>query len=117
MPGHILFPIVTLPTRTAENSYSLIDDIFATLSPNYVSSRADIIYSEISDHHPYSVSICPSNKISVGVNKKRYVKQIINSETAYSNLKQSLFENDISAAMNTDHYCTPNSNYNIYIFI
>ena len=47
------------------------------------------------------------------MNKKRYVKQRINSETAYNNLKQSLFENDISAAMNTDPYCNPNINYDI----
>ena len=47
------------------------------------------------------------------MHKKRYVKQRINSETAYTNLKQSLFENDISAAMNTDPYCNPNINYDI----
>ena len=45
MLGHSLFPKITLPTRTAENSCSLIDNIFATLSPNYVSSKAGIIYS------------------------------------------------------------------------
>ena len=38
------------------------------------------------------------------MNKTRYVKQRINGETAYTNLKQSLFENDISAAMNTDPF-------------
>ena len=70
MLGHSLFPKITLPTRTAENSCSLIDNIFATLSPNYVSSQAGIIYSRISDPHPYFLSICPSNKISVGMNKK-----------------------------------------------
>ena len=113
MLGHSLFPKITLPTRTAENSCSLINNIFATLSPNYVSSEAGIIYSRISDHHPYFLSICPSNKISVGMNKKRYVKQRINSETAYTNLKQSLFENDVSAAINTDPYCNPNINYDI----
>ena len=98
MLGHSLFPKITLPTRTAENSCSLIDNIFATLSPNYVSSQASIIYSRISDHHPYFLSIC-RNKISLG--------------TAYNNLKQSLFENDISVAMNTDPYCNPNINYDI----
>ena len=113
MLGHSLFPKITLPTRTAENSCSLIDNIFATLSPNYVSSQAGIIYSRISDHHPYFLSICPSNKISVGMNKKGHVKQRINSETAYNNLKQSLFENDISDAINTDPYCNPNINYDI----
>ena len=47
------------------------------------------------------------------MNKKRYVKLGINSETVYSNLKQSLFENDISAVMNTDPYCNPNIHYDI----
>ena len=113
MLGHSLFPKITPPTRTAENSCSLIDNIFATLSPNYVSSQAGINYSRISDHHPYFLSNCPSNKISVGMNKKIYVKQRINSETAYTYLKQSLLENDISAAMNTDPYYNPNINYDI----
>ena len=71
MLGHSWFPKITLPTRTAENSCSLIDNIFATLSPNYVSSQEGIIHSRISDHHPYFLSICPSNKISVGMNKKK----------------------------------------------
>ena len=70
MFGHSLFPKITLPTRTAENSCSLIDTIFATLSPNYVSSQAGIIYSRICDHDPYFLSICPSNKLSVGMNRK-----------------------------------------------
>ena len=68
MFGHSLFPKITLPTRTAENSCSLIDNIFETLSPNYVSSQAGILYSRISDHHPCFLSNCPSNKISVGMN-------------------------------------------------
>ena len=70
MLGHSLFPKITLPTRTVENSCSLIDNIFATLSPNYVSSQAGIIYARISGLHPYFLSICPSNKISLGMNKK-----------------------------------------------
>ena len=111
--GHSLFPKSTLPSWTVANSCSLIDNIFAILSPNYVSSQACIIYSRMSDHHPYFLSICPSNKISVGMNKKIHVKQRINSETAYNNLKQSLCENDISAAMNTDPYGNPNINYDI----
>ena len=90
MLGHSLFPKITLPTTTAENSCSLIDNIFATLRPNYVSSQAGIIYYRISDHQPYFLSICPSNKISLGMNKKRYVKQRINSETAYTNLNRCL---------------------------
>ena len=70
MLGHSLFLKITLPTRTAESSCSLFDNIFTTLSPNFASSQSGIIYSRISDHHPYFLSICPSNKISVGMNKK-----------------------------------------------
>ena len=58
--GHSLFPKNTPTARTAENSCSLIDNIFATLSPNYVSSQACIICFRISDHHPYFLSICSS---------------------------------------------------------
>ena len=60
--GHSLFPKITLPTRTVKNRCSLIDNIFETLSPNYVSSQAGIIYSRISDNHPFFLVSVPVTK-------------------------------------------------------
>ena len=83
MLGCSLIPKITLPTRMAENSCSLIDNIFCTISPNYISSQAGIIYSKISDHHPYFLSICPNNKEPPN-NKRKYVKQRLNRGSVWS---------------------------------
>ena len=50
--GHSLFPKITFPTRLGENSCSLIDNIFCSLSHNSVASLAGIICTRISDHFP-----------------------------------------------------------------
>ena len=112
MLGYSLIPKITLPTRMAENSCSLIDNIFCTISPNYISSQAGIIYSKISDHHPYLLSICPNNKEPPN-NKRKYVKQRLNTGEAYGRLKQELVDNDVTNMMDNDPYCDPNYNYDI----
>ena len=81
MLGYSLFPKITHPTRLGENSCSLIDDIFCTLSPSIIHSNAGILYSRISDHFPCYISIRP-NKFKLGDHPK-YVKQRIKSPQAY----------------------------------
>ena len=112
MLDYSLIPKITLPTRMAENSCSLIDDIFCTISPNNISSQAGIIYSKISDHHPYFLSICPNSKEPPN-NKRKYVKQRLNTREAYGRLKQELVDNDVTNMMDNDPYCNPNYNYDI----
>ena len=113
MLGHSLFPKLHSQHGLRKTvALWLIIYLQLYLQTTYHLKRV-YFFSRKSDHHTYFLSICPSNKISVGMNKKRCVKQKINSGTAYNNLKQSLFVNDISAAMNTDPYCNPNINYDI----
>ena len=47
-----MIPIITRPTRIADNTYSLIDNIFTSNPFNYVSG---IFHSDISDHFPIFV--------------------------------------------------------------
>ena len=65
MLGHSLFPKLHSQHRLWKTAA-----LWSTLSPNYVSFQAGIKYSRISDQHPHVLSICPSNKISVVMNKK-----------------------------------------------
>ena len=46
--GSTLYPSITILTRVTENTHSLIDNIFSTLSP----LSASVIVSDISDHFP-----------------------------------------------------------------
>ena len=46
--GSTLSPSITIPTRVAENTHSLIDSTFSTLSP----LSASVIVSDMSDHFP-----------------------------------------------------------------
>ena len=46
--GSTLYPSITIPTRVTENTHSLIDNIFSTLSP----LSASVIVSDMSDHFP-----------------------------------------------------------------
>ena len=54
--SHGLLPIIIFPTRLAQNSASLIDNIFSNLSTVMYHSSG-ILLSDISDHLPYYFSI------------------------------------------------------------
>ena len=56
IPSHGLLPIIIFPTRLAQNSASLIDNIFSNLSTVMYHSSG-ILLSDISDHLPYYFSI------------------------------------------------------------
>ena len=111
MLGYSLFPKITHPTRLGENSCSLIDNIFCTLSPSIIHSNAGILHSRISDHFPCYISIRP-NKFRLGDHPK-YVKQRIKSPQAYNALLKNLTEVSIADSLDSNPYCDPNENYNI----
>ena len=111
MLGYSLFPKITHPTRLGENSCSLIDNIFCTLSPSIIHSNAGILHSRISDHFPCYLSI-RTNKFKLGIHPK-YVKQIIKSPQAYNALLKNLTEVNIVDSLDPNPYCDPNENYNI----
>ena len=69
-----VYPIVSFEVGVDGSSlitFSIL--IFATLSPDYVSSQAGVIYSKISDNHPCFLCISPGNILSVGMNKNKYM--------------------------------------------
>ena len=55
--SYSLFPKITFPTRLGENSCSLINNIFCSLSHKSVASLAGIMCTRISEHFPCFVSL------------------------------------------------------------
>ncbi len=49
------YPKITLPTRFAQNSCSLIDQLYIKISSSTRVTKAGIIMSNISDHQPYFI--------------------------------------------------------------
>ena len=110
--GYSLIPKITFPTRLGENSCSLIDNIFCSLSPSNLASQAGIIHTGISDHFPYFVSLC--SPISKNINKpSRYVKHRIKSQEAYNGLLTDLMNSDLISFLDRSPYGDPNRNYNM----
>ena len=51
------FPKITQPTRIAEKSQTLIDNVLCKFSPNFHSLHAGILSHSISDHQPYFLAV------------------------------------------------------------
>ena len=113
MLGYSLFPKITFPTRLSNNSCSLIDNIFCTISQNTMTSPAGIIHSRISDHFPCFLSL-QVDKGKCNGKPKRYVKKKINSNEACQALLLDLQTNDVTTSLNHDPYCDPNLNYDTF---
>ena len=109
--GYSLFPKITFPSRLRENSCSLIDNIFGSLSPNIITSPAGKLFSRISDHFPYFLSVYPNKDKGLKSNT-RYVKQRIKSKEAYEKLLNELSSCDVVSMLDPNPYCDPNKNYN-----
>ena len=108
--GYSLIPKITFPTRLGENSCTLIDNIFCSLSPSKLASQAGIIYTGISDHFPYFVSLC--SPISKNIDKpSRYVKHRIISQEAYIDIFTDLVNSDLISNLDRSPYGDPNRNY------
>ena len=80
MFNNSLGPKITLPTRFASRSASLIDNIYCKISDNSIDSLAGIIYTGVSDHLPYFV--CLRNAIKRKKTLPKYVKCKINKPEA-----------------------------------
>ena len=98
--GHSLFPKITFPTRLGENSCSLIDNIFCSLSHNSVASLAGIICTRISDHFPCFLSLRLRNNDDIEQPNK-LIKLRVNSNEAYEAFLSDLQTCDFTALL--DH--------------
>lgn len=113
MLSNSLYPKITFPTRISNQSCTLIDNIYCKLSQNTLNSKAGVIFSHISDHFPYFVSL----SITRTKNKQtpKLVKQKLNSPNAIDDLKNELINNDITKELHQDLNTDPNINYEIFI--
>ena len=108
--AYSLFPKITFPTHTSEiGSCTLIDDIFCKLSKETLCSIAGILYTSISDHYPYFLSLNRS-KNRGHEPSSRYVRQRVNTESGRNAFLAELMISDITSRLIPDPYCDPNIN-------
>ena len=106
-----LLPSITFPTRFAERSASLIDNIFTNSShPDLIT--AGILTSQISDHQPCFVLLKNSFKSYHHTNQSR--TEIRKRSPNFNVLvKHDFSQADIMSKLNLDPNTDPNINYNI----
>ena len=109
------FPRITVPSRFATNSCSLIDQIYIKktkihqdISNNKTSSG--VVISNISDHLPCFTSICISQTKTT---PPKFITVNTRSETAINNFKEGLKATLLHSHLNTDSHGNPNDTYDI----
>ena len=94
MATHSFFPHITLPTRLASKSSTLIDNIFSKVSPSMINSKSGIIVTALSDHFPVFIT---SDRISSRSRKPpSHVQMRVNNQEAKQNMLTELTNMDIS---------------------
>jgi hypothetical protein len=105
-------PKITYPTRLAQNSGSLIDNIFLKLSTDYLNCISGILWNQISDHQPCFVLL---NFFCKKSTKQRFVKVYTNNPNAIGNLKEELSRTCAVQNINSDFTCDPNITSNVLV--
>ena len=105
-----LCPKITLPTRFAKYSASLLDHIFIKNQEDFIESKtkSGILHSTISDHCG-CFSFLSSTKI-----KQTNISTIeisANDEQSMNNFAQSIRDCDLMSQLNTDVFTNPNLTY------
>ena len=105
------FPKITLPTRFAKFSCSLLDNIFCKFSKRVLSSISGVLLNDISDHLMCFVGI----KLLTTKDKRppKLVKQKINVERATEFFIQDLKSQNIYDKLSPSLDLNPNANYKI----
>ena len=105
------YPKITLPTRLDRNTCTLIDNVYFKLSPQMLESMAGIIFTRISDHLPYFISVPIENRTPLCKTEK-YVKQHVCNRNTYGALLGEFMSSNITAMLDTNPYGKPNRNFN-----
>jgi hypothetical protein len=105
------FPKITLPTRIAHRSCTLIDNIFCKLSSNSLHILPGIIFSNLSDHFPCFISM--QTRFPRGPCRHSYIKRPINTPEAYNNLLADLTSVNILNELDCSPHADPDANYGI----
>ena len=108
------FPKITLPTRVCNTSASLIDNMYCKLSSESLESYSGIIFSDISDHFPYFISIKNIFKPKPYSNRG-YVKARLNTPSALANFLNDLSNQDIESSLVCLPFANPDKNCDILI--
>ena len=109
-------PHVTVPTRFATNSCSLLDQIYIKTPREHedihnIKTSSGVMISNISDHLPCFTSICIT-LIKTTKNSKFITLNNL-SETAISKFKEGLAESRLQDMLNNNLNVNPNLTYDI----
>ena len=109
-------PHVTVPTRFATNSCSLLDQIYIKIPREHedihnIKTSSGVLISNISDHLPCSTSICIT-LIKTTKNSKFITLNNV-SEIAISRFKEGLAESRLQDMLNHNLNVNPNLTYDI----
>ena len=103
-----LFPQITLPTRFARKSCSLIDQTFYKSTDNHQPTFSGIIISQISDHLPYFTCLEKKHKKS---KNEKFIKVFNNSPSDIDYFCQEIQKNINSQSFDCNMLNDPNVNY------
>ena len=107
-----LFPKITLPTRIGSQSSTLIDNIYCKMTHRTMQAKAGIIFSDVSDHFPYFVSI----ELKKDKDKPpKFIKQKFSSPDAMANFKNELFNHDFTPDFPQNIESDPDANYELFL--
>ena len=105
-----LCPKITLPTRFAKYSASLLDHIYVKNEDDFVdaTTKSGILHSSISDHCG-----CFSFLSSSKIQKAHYstIEITPNDDQSMNNFVQGMRECDIMSQLNRDIFSNPNETY------
>ena len=103
------FPKITLPTRFAKRSCSLVDQMFCKVpQKERVNITSSIIFSSISDHFP---CITNFNILNGNPPKQKFMCSRVIKETAINEFKEDLTKRNICSYFSSNLMTDPNSSY------
>ena len=105
-----LLPMLTLPTRIAEHSATLIDNVFVSPPCDRSQYISGILISNMSDHFPYFY--CEKSSIKEKVKQKFMYSRKYNDDI-FSNMHSELESSNILSQLDKNVASDPNVNYEI----
>ena len=111
MLNNSFYPKITLPTRFAKYSCSLLDNIFCKLTPKISESKAGILLTNISDHLMTFLQV--NFKTKREKRPPKLVKQKLNTKKANDAFIDDLTRQKIYDKLDHSLESDPNHNYSI----
>ena len=102
-------PTITLPTRIAERTATLIDNFLCNFPRNCTNAFTGIIISQLSDHFPYFVFL---NRVSYKTSPPKYIEINQVNKNSIQSLKDNIASKELHTLLDTAENANPNENYN-----